>query len=245
MATSPSPNPAETRRRRLQVAAAVVAAALVAVIIVVASSGGTTPRGPSLPGAGETTEMLAGIPQRGIALGDPAAPVTLVEIADAQCPFCRHFALYELPHVIAQQVRTGRLRIELRLVAFLGPDSERGRRALQATAAQDRLWHATHLLYFNQGRENSGYMTDTYVRGVLDAVPGLDLARALRDRGSRSVDRALLDSDRLAARNAADATPTFLIGPTGGRLRVLTRQLTTADYIGRAVDRFDRRAAGA
>src|SRR3954449_5462660 len=107
MDRSPHSSPPDTARR-LQVA----------VVVFVASSGGGDggkPRAPAVPGAAETAEMLAGIPQRGTTLGEPAAPVTLVEIADAQCPFCRHFALYELPHVIQDQVRRGRLRIELRL----------------------------------------------------------------------------------------------------------------------------------
>src|SRR4051794_37511295 len=240
MDPSPRSSPPDTARR-LQVAAAVLAAAIVAVVVFVASSGGGDggkTHAPAVPGAAETAEMLAGIPQRGTTLGEPAAPVTLVEIADAQCPFCRHFALYELPHVIQDQVRRGRLGIGLRLVAFRGPDSQGGRQVLQSVAAQDRLWNAAHLMYFNQGRENSGYLTDAFARAVLGAVPRLDVDRVMGARDSAVVRRALQGNDRLAARAGADATPTFLISRTGRPPQILSRQLTTAQAIGEAVDRL-------
>jgi len=238
MARSPARTPADTRRR-FQVAAAIAAAVLVGAVIVAASAGGgdDTRRGaPALPGAAETREMLAGVPQDGVALGDPGAPVTLVEIADAQCPFCRQFSLFELPHVVEDQVRRGRLRVELRLVAFLGPDSERGRSALEAAAAQDRFWDALHVLYYNQGQENTGYMTDAYLRRVLGAVRGLDVDRVMRERTSAAVTRAMGANDRFAARHGARGTPTFLIGRTGRRLRPLAQQVIPAADVARAVD---------
>ena len=80
--------------------------------------------------------MLDGIPQDGIALGEPDAPVTLVEYADLQCPFCAEWALQTFPELVADYVRDGRLRIEFRGLTFIGPESEDALRAASPPASK-------------------------------------------------------------------------------------------------------------
>ena len=71
---------------RLGVLAAV---AIVAVLLAVKlfSPGSSEGRGR----AARRTAAFKGIPQSGIALGSPKAPLTMVEFADLQCPFCGEY----------------------------------------------------------------------------------------------------------------------------------------------------------
>jgi protein-disulfide isomerase len=112
-------------------AAAALAAVIVVVAIVVSQGGAEDDGAPA---------RVQNIPQDGVYLGDPNAPATLIEFADLQCPFCAEYAAETLPWVIDRYVRDGRLRLELRLLAFLGPDSVRGRQWANAAALQDKLW---------------------------------------------------------------------------------------------------------
>ena len=215
----------ETRRRRLLVLAAVAAAILLLMVGLVLVDGRdeARPAGAAPSGVTEVREMLEGIPQHGIALGDPGAPVTLVEFADLQCPFCRDFALQTLPLVVRDYVRSGKVRLEFQTLAFLGPDSERAARAAAGAAAQDRLWNLTDLFYVNQGRENSGYATDAFLDGLLGAIPRLNVERARRDGQTAVADRLLANATALAQRHDIDSTPSFLLGRTGrDERRVLT-----------------------
>lgn len=214
------------RRRLLQLMAVLAAAAAIVAVLIVISSSGTDDEparqaGEAVAGQAEVAARFTGIPQDGIALGEPDAPVTLVEFADMQCPFCADFARDGLPTLVENEVRAGTLRIEFRSMAFLGEDSETLARAVAGAAAQNRLWQAVDLLFINQGRENSGFATPEFVRGTLGAIEGLDVDRALADgdgpAGKAAIDRA----QQLAQSSGVDSTPAFLLGRTGGRLEKL------------------------
>jgi hypothetical protein len=67
------------------------------------------------------------------------------------------------------------VKVAARQIAFIGPDSERGRAAAIAAAEQDRLFDDTQLLYLNQGPENSGWLSDQLVDAAAASIPGLDV----------------------------------------------------------------------
>ena len=210
----------ERKRRRLIELGllAGVAAIAVAVLVAVSQSGGTQERAPASDLRGEIAALYQGIPQNGAVLGDPKAPVTLVEFADLQCPFCADFDRNVLPSLIDRYVRTGKVRLEIRPMRFLGPDSERAAAVLAATADQDRAWQFLDAFYRRQGPENTGYVTDEFLRETLAAVPGVDVEKALQ--GSLAPEAEDLPLQAEAEASAADisSTPSFLIGPTGGAL---------------------------
>lgn len=184
---------------------------------------------------------LAGVPQDGVTLGDPDAPVTLVEFADPQCPFCRDFALQTLPLIVRDYVRPGMLRLEFQTLAFLGPDSERAARAVAGAAAQDRLWNLSELVYYNQGTENSGYATDDFVAGLLAEIPGIDAARVRRDGDGAAAGRLLADAEALATRHGIDSTPSFLLGRTGSDERRVIDGAVDYETLRRQLDALIRR----
>jgi protein-disulfide isomerase len=231
---------AETRRRRLiQLGGLLAVAVVVLIVAIVASSGGgkkDASGGGSVAGATESRQMLAGIPQHGVTLGNPKAPVTIVEFADPQCPFCKQYTLNEMPKVVQKYVRTGKAKMDLRLLTFIGDDSVKGGQALAAAAQQGKLWNAADLFYANQGEENSGYVTDGFLRKVLGAVPGLDVDRALKAASSPAATQQLGAAQTLASRYGVDSTPTVLVGPTGGTLKDVGGQGPTAGSVGKAID---------
>jgi protein-disulfide isomerase len=165
-------------------------------------------KGAGTPAAAEST--LKGVPQSGISLGSPKAPVTMVEFADLQCPFCAEYHTNVFPDLLKRYVKTGKLRLELRLLRFIGPDSDRLARVAAAAAEQNRMWQFVGLAYARQGQENSGYATDDFINS-LAADAGLDNT----DAGAAA--ERMVRGDEQAARSAGiESTPSFLIGPTGG-----------------------------
>ena len=212
---------AAARRRRLLRLGAVLgaAAAVVAVLIAVsASHSGSTGSSStaasssgSVSGASATTALFAGIPQKGTTLGSPNAPVKVTEFADLQCPFCRESALTQLPSIVKQYVRPGKVSMSFQSLAFIGPDSVRAARVAQAAAGQDKLWNFADLMYRNQRKENTGYATDAYLRRLVAAIPGLDVNRVFAARNGTAVTKRLESAQALATKLGVNSTPTFLV----------------------------------
>jgi protein-disulfide isomerase len=225
------------RRRSTILAALIGVAAAVVVVAILVSSGGTDPQDHrAQASARDVTSIVRGIPQHGLVLGDPRAPVLLVEFADAQCPYCREFAVKTWPVIVQKWVRTGKVRMELRLVDFLGKDSTRAAQALEGAALQNRMWDASARFYDVQGTENSGYVTDAFLRQVLGGVHGLDVSRAMADRTGPQVRDELGAVKSMQSRYAVHATPTLLIGSDDTDLRVVGDGVMSPAQLGQALD---------
>jgi protein-disulfide isomerase len=166
--------------------------------------------------------MLAGIPQKGLSIGKDDAPVTLVEFADLQCPFCKEAAIGSYPTLIQNYVKTGKLRMEYRTFAILGDDSVTAARAAVGAGAQNHAWDFIDLWYRNQGEENSGYVTDAFINRIASGVPGLNPAKVVAASKAAAANSAPLQiANTEASKYGVSSTPTFLIGKTGGPLRKL------------------------
>lgn len=231
------------RRQRLWILGGVLALAVVIVaVIAIAGSGGdskpTARKGEIIPGQIETNARFAGIPQRGIAVGNPKAPATLVEFADLQCPFCRNYSTTVMPTIVDRYVRTGKLRMEFRNVSFIGNDSLRAAQMAAAASMQNRLWQYVDLFYLNQGEENSGYVTDEFLTRIGRAVRGLDVQKAMGNRSLPSIQRALTEAQTEWTVAGFQGTPSFLLGPTGGRLSAMLGEQTapTVSNVSQAID---------
>lgn len=227
--------------RRALLGGAIGLAALAAgLLVLVTALGGksSTPSSEGIVGGAETSALLAGIPQHGNALGSPKAPVTLVEFADPQCPYCGEWARGALPELVREYVRTGRVRVVFNGMSFVGPDSELALRTVLAAGQQNRLWHVLDLLYRNQGTENTGWVTEDLLAGIGAAVPGLDGSRMLSQRDAPDVSAALDAAAANADGHGINSTPSFLAGPTGGRLEPVPVASLDLAGIAPALDRL-------
>jgi protein-disulfide isomerase len=221
------------RRRRRLVRLALIASLALAVVAAaaVAGPGEDEPATSAAP-----SRLFDGISQDGISLGSSEAPAVLTEFADLQCPFCAAYAREVLPTVVDRYVRTGRLRLELQVLTFLGEDSVRAGAMAAAAARQDRLWPFTDAFYRRQGAENSGYATDDFLRAIGAATPGLDIERAFGDRERPQVLESLAVAERAAGSLGADHTPAFYLRHGDGPARPVKPAALTAEAFVAALD---------
>jgi protein-disulfide isomerase len=140
----------------------------------------------------------------------------------------------------ADYVRTGKVRIVFRGLAFLGPDSRLALETAVAARQEHKLWDVVHALYLNQGTENSGWVTDTLLARIA-AESGLDggalAAARSRPRVALEIDR----SARAATAAGVQGTPSFELGPTGGKLRLVELSSLGPDGLVPAIEAVLRR----
>lgn len=186
----------------------------------------------------DVMRTYAGIAQRGKTLGQVGAPVTMIVYVDPQCPYCGVWERAAMPELVARYVRTGTLRIVVHGLGFVGPDSERALRLLDAAALQNRFFQTAGLLFSNQGEENAGWVTERYLRSLAYSIRGADPGRLLDDRQGAAVEATMRADRQAAARERVASTPWIEIGPTGGRARHVELTQLDAAAVAAAIARI-------
>jgi protein-disulfide isomerase len=219
------------RRTRLMQLGAVAGVVVVAIVVIlIATSGGSSGGGKVAKGAkavplvNKVEGEVGGIPQNGDTLGAPAAPVTLQYFGDLECPICRDFTLGALPTLIKKWVRADKLRIEYRSLetATREPEVFKTQQvAALAAGKQSKMWQYIELFYNQQGEESSGYVTEKYLQGLAQQVPGLSLTQWTSDRNNATLNNQVTTDAQAANQAGFNGTPSFLIGKTGGKLEKL------------------------
>ena len=244
--------------RVLLVAGIVVLAIVVAIVLgVVLSSGSSSGGGggivsssdlsglpatgsasSGLPGANEANALFKGIPQHGLTLGDPKAPVTMEMFIDVQCPVCQDYEVSHLPGVVKKYIADGKVQLHLKPWAFIGSQSFTGRRAVIAAADQNKGFEYAKVLYDNQpaNSERTGYLTGKWMAQIAASVNGLNLARWRDDVNASASEKTAKQVDKLAAQKKVQGTPTILVGPTGGNLQEATGSTYNPDAVIQALN---------
>jgi protein-disulfide isomerase len=157
------------------------------------------------PSLVSSTFDTAGIPANGKA----DAPLTLIEISDYHCPFCRRHVQQTQPRIYSELVNTGKLRHVFvhYPIAQLHPDAYRSHEAASCANDQGKFWEVHTKLF------ETALKTSEQLIGLAQTV-GLDAAtfRACLESGKHA--KEVKDSvDRVAKMNV-NGTPMFLLGKT-------------------------------
>jgi protein-disulfide isomerase len=157
---------------------------------------------------------LAGqdVPLSARSKGAPGAPVTVYEMSDFQCPFCRRHALDVFPQIEREYIRTGKVRwvfVNLPLTS-IHPNAVPAAAFAMCAARQDRFWAAHDILFRHQGVWSPLKNPAPF---LLTLVDSLRLQRAPMEaclQRPETVDQIKADADG-AVKSGAQSTPTFYI----------------------------------
>ena len=148
---------------------------------------------------------IAGTPAR----GSDSAPVTIVELSDYHCPFCRRHVQQTQPQIYSEYVEPGKARHVF--VHFpidqLHPDAYRSHEAASCAADQGKFWEL-HAKLFEAPAKTVEELT-AVAQGT-----GLDIGafRACLERGPHR--EAVRQSVARIQKLGVSGTPMFFIGRT-------------------------------
>lgn len=163
----------------------------------------------AFPSSGDA--QLGAIEEHGYLLGDPDAPIEVVEFADFGCSACGTFARDVWPGILADFVATGRVRWRYIPIHLGGlPRASEAVRAAECAAEQEDFW-AMHDLLYERQREWQRERRPEGVLALYAATMGLDVdtwRTCYRGDGGR--DR-IRENNRAARRLRVRGTPTFFV----------------------------------
>jgi len=143
------------------------------------------------------------------ALGDPEAPLTLVEFTDYQCPFCNRFFKTAFPELKKTYIDSGKLRLVIKDLPLAFHANARGAaQAAHCAGEQGRFWPLHDKLY-----ENAARLQAANLPGYGEQA-GLEIA-AFRDCLASERHLEAIDGDAAeAGRVGITGTPSFVLGHT-------------------------------
>jgi protein-disulfide isomerase len=191
-----------TQRILIIVGVAVIAIAFALVLIL-----------PSLTPVGNIADHpLMNRPQVNLnGMGDPNAPVKIIEYSDFQCPYCGKFTLDTEQQLIDAYIATGKVYFEYHSFGeFIGTESARAAEAAYCAGDQNKFWEMHDVIFANQTGENVGDFTDKRLTAFAKKL-GLDMG-AFNDCFTSGKYADKVKQDGVAGQQAGvKATPSFTI----------------------------------
>jgi protein-disulfide isomerase len=164
---------------------------------------------PQAPLAAQKGKLnVAGLP----VLGRQDAPLTMIEISDYQCPFCRAFHKGTFEDLKRNWIDTGKLRfISWDMPLEFHTNAANAAQAARCAGDQNKFWEFRSLLIANADKLGA----DDIV-GYAQQIPQLDVdkfkACVKADGFTDAIKKAVTEANG----QGISGTPTFLIGKTQG-----------------------------
>ena len=171
---------------------------------------------PNLRPAGEIVEITpVARPNADLnTMGDPDAPVKIVEYSDFQCPFCKRFADETEPQIVDAYIATG--QVHFTYVPYgpggtwIGRESEASARAAYCAGDQGKFWEYKDYLFANHTGENVGDFTDQRLEAFAGAL-GLNMDDFRSCYNSSKYDEKLQQGIAEGQSLGIGGTPSFTI----------------------------------
>ena len=146
-------------------------------------------------------------------LGNPNAPITLVEFGDYQCHFCNVFYHNTEEDILKNYIETGKVKMIFKDFTIIGPDSVNAAHGAHCANDQEMFWQYHDILYDNWNGENNGWASSENLIKFAQEIE-LDMEKWSECMINSEHSQIILASNNDARDLGLTGTPAFfVIGP--------------------------------
>ena len=153
-------------------------------------------------------------------LGDPNAPITLVEFGDYQCHYCNVFFQSIEKDIVKNYVDTGKVKIIFKDYNIIGEDSVIASQGAHCANDQGLFWEYHDILYSNWTGENNGWASSENLAIFAQQI-GLNMNKWSECMKKGSHSQIILKSNDDARTLELTGTPAFFIINSEGEVSKL------------------------
>jgi len=185
---------------------------------------------PSFSGSSETVNLDMGRTHGTVStamgspiLGNPSAPITIVEFGDYQCSQCFKWYHNFKPAIYENYIETGKVNLVFVDLAFLGRDSPQAAQASYCAEDQGKYWEYHDLLYNAQEGVDNGWANNARLKAFAFSLElDMELFDSCLDSGKYS--KRVQFNINEAKKQGATGTPTFIIVNSDGQQKIAGAQ---------------------
>ena len=149
-------------------------------------------------------------------LGDPLAPITIVEFGDYQCHQCYNWFHDTKPMITRDYIETGKANLVFVDLAFLGRDSPKAAQATYCADDQNMYWEYHNSLYtYQESKIDNGWASSERLKSFAFKL-NLDMTLFDECLDSEKHSKRVQYNSQQARDNGVRGTPGFfIVGPDG------------------------------
>lgn len=151
-------------------------------------------------------------------LGDPDAPVTVVEFGDFKCPACKAWSQNFYPQLVKDYVETGKVKFAYINVLFHGEESKLGSLAAESVFKQnpESFWIFNKEMFKAQPTENHDglWITNEKILEIASGIPNIDVEQLQADINNQTEIDEVNKDTQLVEEFKVQLTPSIMINGT-------------------------------
>ncbi|SDD52338.1 Protein-disulfide isomerase [Paenibacillus sp. CF095] len=148
-------------------------------------------------------------------IGDPQAPVKVIEFVDYKCPYCMAWNNDNFDKFKDKFIDTGKAQLYIVNYPFLGPDSIKAAMVGEILWKQNQeaFWEYHHAIYKNQGEERTVWANEKFLLKLIDDYVPHGNSKLVEESLNNLEGLYEVKEDfKITSINGVASVPTFVVG---------------------------------